>query len=255
MEWKEVREISEPMNADVAVLGFPGMANVGEQVITYLIKSLDPTPVAKIYSEYLMFPNNMVGISVLEEGRFALPSVSIFESKNPPLALVTSDVQPVPWGGMEIANEILRVLGRMGVTKAIVVTGFVDESYAGKVLAFGEDGDLLGRFKDAGAVSESLIKSVIGLAGSVLGMAKIRGLGSVVLSGVAPDYSPDPKAAKAVLEILDRVFSLGLDFKMIDRQIEEVERIKSELVKEIERRIREELGGHGEMDESTEYFG
>ncbi len=255
MGWMKVKEISEPARADVAVLGFPGMANVGEQVITYLIKNLNPVPVAKIYSEYLMFPNNMVGISVLEEGRFALPSISVFQSKDPSIALVTSDVQPVPWGGMEVANEVLRILDRMGVAKTVVVTGFVDENYAGKVLAFGDDEELLGKFLDAGALKESLIKSVIGLAGSMLGMAKIRGLNSVVLSGVAPDYSPDPKAAKGVLEILDKTFSLGLDFEMIDKEIEEIERIKSELIKEIERRIREELGGHGEMDESAEYVG
>jgi len=255
MGWMKVKEISALMPAEVAVLGFPGMANVGEQVITYLIKERDPSPVTKIYSEYLMFPNNMVGISVLEGGRFVLPSVSVFRLSDPAMALVTSDVQPVPWGGMEIANEILRVLLRMGVKKTIVITGFVDENYAGKVLAFGSDRELLDKFLEAGAIKEGLIKSVIGLAGAVLGLAKVKGINSVVLSGVAPDYSPDPKAAKSVLEILDRSFSLGLNFETIDKQIEEIERIKSELIKEIERRIREELGGHGEMDESTEYVG
>jgi len=255
MEWMKVKRISESAEADVAVLGFPGMANVGEQAIAYLIRNLDPTPIAKVYSEYLMFPNNMVGISVLEGGRFSLPSVSIFQSRDHPIALVTSDVQPVPWGGMEVANEVIKILDEMSVSKVIVVTGFVDEENAGKVLAFGDEEDLLSRFLEAGAVGESLIKSVIGLAGSMLGVAEIRGMKSVVLSGVAPDYSPDPRAARRVLEVLDKAFSLELDFEIIDKQIEEVERIKSELMKEIERRIREKLGRHGETDESAEYVG
>jgi len=251
----KVVEISRPSRADIAILGFPGMANVGEQVITYLIKEKDPSPIARIYSEHLMFPNNMVGISVLEDGKFVLPSVSLFQMADHPIVLVTSDVQPVPWGGMELAGELLRVLSGMGVTKAVVITGFVDENFAGRVLTFGDNDELVDRFVRAGAIRENLIKSVIGLAGSVLGMARIRGLSSAVLSGVAPDYSPDPKAAKSVLEVLNRAFSLGLDFEMIDKQIEEIERIKSELIREIERRIREELGAHGGMDESTEYVG
>ncbi len=251
----KVRRISEPLKADIAVMGFPGMANIGEQVITYLVKEKDPTPITKIYSEYLMFPNNMVGISILEGGKFILPSVSIFHMSNPQMALVTSDVQPVPWGGMEVSSEILRVLLNMGVRSIVVITGFVDESSVGKVFAFGNDGPLLNRFLEAGATRENPIKSVIGIAGSVLGLAKIKGINSVVLSGVAPDYSPDPRAAKRVLEILDKTFSIGLNYEIIDKQIEEIERVKSELMKEIEKKIREELGAQGGTDESAEYVG
>ncbi len=255
MGWMKVRKISKLSSADVAILGFPGMANVGEQVITYLVKEKDPTPITKIYSEYLMFPNNMVGISILEGGRFILPSISVFHMSNPSIALVTSDVQPVPWGGMEVSNEILKVLLSMRVKRVVVITGFVDENSAGKVLAFGNDNSLLDRLTKVGATKESPIKSVIGLAGSVLGLAKIKGVNSVVLSGVAPDYSPDPRAAKRVLEVLDKAFSIGLDYEIIDKETEEIERVKSELMKEIEKRIREKLGAQGGRDESTEYVG
>ncbi len=255
MGWTKVRKISEPLPADVAILGFPGMANVGEQVITYLVKEKNPTPITKIYSEYLMFPNNMVGISILEGGKFILPSISIFHMSDPSMALVTSDVQPVPWGGMEVSNEILNTLLNMGVKRIVVITGFVDENSAGKVFAFGNDDKLLDRFVEVGATKENPIKSVIGLAGSVLGLARIKGVKSVVLSGVAPDYSPDPRAAKRVLEVLDKTFSIGLDYKIIDKEIEEIERVKSELMKEIEKRIREELGAQGGVDESAEYVG
>ncbi len=255
MGWVKIREITAPSKSEIAILGFPGMANVGEQVLTYLIKEKEPVPVAKIYSEHLMFPNNMVGISVLEDGKFVIPSVSVFNLEREKIALVTSDVQPLPWGGMEVASEIMKFLMKMSIKKIVVVTGFVDESLARKALVFGNDEELLRRFLKAGAIRQDVIKSVIGLAGSVLAISKIRGLNGVVVSGVAPDYSPDPKAAKTVLEVLNKTFSLGIDFEIIDRQIEEIERIKSELIKEIEKKIREEMRGRGGVDESTEYVG
>ncbi|MEM2811281.1 MAG: PAC2 family protein, partial [Candidatus Korarchaeum sp.] len=144
---------------------------------------------------------------------------------------------------------------RLGVRRVIVITGFVEESVAGKVLVFGTDSELLDAFLSANAVKEDLIKVVVGLAGSVLGLARIRGISSIVVSGVSPDYSPDPRAAKRVLQSLDAVFSLNLDFESIDRQIEEIDKIKSEIIREIERRIREEQGFQGEGSESTEYVG
>ncbi|MEM0017580.1 MAG: PAC2 family protein [Candidatus Korarchaeum sp.] len=255
MGWTKLVELSKPSGAETAIIGFPGVANVGEQVITYLVREKKATPVMRIYSEYLIFPNNMVGISVTEDGRFLLPSVSVFQLNDPPLVLVTSDVQPVPWGSMEVANEILKALSRLGVRRVIVITGFVEESVAGKVLVFGTDSELLDAFLSANAVKEDLIKVVVGLAGSVLGLARIRGISSIVVSGVSPDYSPDPRAAKRVLQSLDAVFSLNLDFESIDRQIEEIDKIKSEIIREIERRIREEQGFQGEGSESTEYVG
>lgn len=255
MGWMRLVELSKPTGAETAIIGFPGVANVGEQVITYLVREKKAIPVMRIYSEYLIFPNNMVGISVTEDGRFLLPSVSIFQLNDPPLVLVTSDVQPVPWGSMEVADEILKALSRLGVRRIIVITGFVEESAAGKVLVFGADSELLNAFLTANAVKEDLIKVVVGLAGSVLGLARIRGISSIVVSGVSPDYSPDPRAAKRVLQSLDAVFSLNLDFESLDRQIEEIDKIKSEIIREIERRIREEQGFQGEESGSTEYVG
>jgi len=255
MGWMKIIELSKPLGAEIAIIGFPGVANVGEQVITYLVREKNAIPIVRIYSEYLVFPNNMVGISVTEDGKFLLPSVSIFQLRDPPLILVTSDVQPLAWGAMEIANEIIRILSGLGVKRIIVITGFVEESAAGKVIAFGTDNELLDVFLKANAVKEDLIKVVVGLAGSVLGVAKIRGIKSLVLSGVSPDYSPDPRAAKSVLLSLDSVFSLGLDFESLDRQIEEIDKIKSEILKEIERRLREEQGFQGEEVGSAEYVG
>lgn len=255
MGWIKLVELSKPSRADTAIIGFPGVANVGEQVITYLVKEKKATPIMRIFSEYLLFPNNMVGISVTEDGKFLLPSVSVFQLSDPPLLLVTSDVQPLPWGSMEIANEIMRALSRLGVRRIIVITGFVEESAAGKVLVFGTDEEFLDAFLTANAMKEDLIKVVVGLAGSVLGIARIRGIKSIVLSGVSPDYSPDPRAAKRVLQSLNKVFSLNLDFESLDKQIEEIDKIKSEILREIERRIREEQGLQGEESGSTEYVG
>lgn len=255
MGWIKVKELAKPLGAETAILGFPGVANVGEQVITYLVREKRAVPIFKIFSEHLIFPNNMVGISITDEGKFLLPSISVFQLGSPPLVLVTSDVQPAPWGSMEVANEVVSLLSKIGVRRIIVITGFVDESAAGKVIVFGSDGELLGAFLRANAVKEDLIKVVVGLAGSILGVAKIRGIQSLVVSGVSSDYSPDPRAAKNVLEALNTVFSLGLDFELLDRQIEEIDRIKSEIIKEIERRIREEQGLKGEEGEPAEYVG
>ncbi len=256
MVWMRRVDYTDPSEAKakVAIAGFPGIANVGEQVITYLIKELNATLVSKIYSEHLIFPGNMVGISVSSDGSFSIPAVSVFKIPDSELVIVTSDVQPVIWGGMEVAAEVFKVLKQMGVDRVVIITGFVDESLAGQVLVTGEDEDLVKSFLENGAIEKPVIKSIIGLAGVMMTLAKLEGVKVTSLTGVSQDYSPDPRAAREVLKVLDGAFNLKINFEQIDKQIEELEKVRKEILAEIERRLKEQMQAGG-PDESSEYVG
>ncbi|HIE23223.1 MAG TPA: hypothetical protein EYP68_03225, partial [Candidatus Korarchaeota archaeon] len=71
----ELMDVKEPVT--IAIAGYPGMGNIGIQVVSYLADKLDAKLAAKIYSEYLMLSSNVAGIMINRDGTFRLPAIEI----------------------------------------------------------------------------------------------------------------------------------------------------------------------------------
>ncbi len=243
MVWTKLIELERPRGkTEVAIAGFPGVANVGGQVQSYLRSKLDGKPIARLYSEYLLLPGNVAGILIEPNGEFSLPSVDfnlVTNKKGDSFVLVHSHVQPLPWGQLEIAHECIDYLKRLGVRRIVIVTGFAKSEEVGRVLVFGNDEEIVQRVKEAGGVENREIKTIIGLAGAFLAtIKKVGGLSFVSLTGVAEDSSYyDPRASRSVLEILNRVFDLGVDLRDLDEIIEHLEKIRRKVLEELEAQL------------------
>lgn len=213
MRWNklvELREINRPVI--MAIAGYPGMGNIGRQVISYIGDMLNAKNVAKIYSEYMMLSANVAGIIIKEDGGFELPSIEVkfaeFDSNG--FFLISSPAQPVPWGQLEVSTLLMDYLISKGVEVLFVVTGFVDRDLKGSVITFGDE-EWTEKFVATGSTRSETVKSIVGLAAANLTLAKISGVKYVFLSGVTEDYLPDPETAKKVLQQLDGVIGLGID--------------------------------------------
>lgn len=251
MGWMKLIEYERPKApVKIAIAGFPGVANVGGQVQAYLVNELKGKLIARIFSEHLLLPGNVAGITIDERGGFNLPSVDFYLASTRPIILVYSQVQPLPWGQMEVAEGIVSYLRSLGVETVIVVTGFVNRDEAGKVIIFGND-SMIEEFYRNGAMQNRQIKTIIGLAGAFLGaLKKNDSMKYISITGIAEDISYDPKASRAVLSMIDRVMKLNLNFEHIDKRIAEIEEIRRRLMEELEEQVSEES-----EEQSPEYVG
>ncbi len=240
MVWTNLVELKRPQRrTEVAIAGFPGVANVGGQVQSYLRSKLNGEPIARLYSEHLLLPGNVAGILIEPNGEFSLPSIDfnlVTNKKGDPFILVHSHVQPLPWGQLEIAHQCIDYLEGLGVKRIVIVTGFAKSEDVGKVLVFGNDQEIVRRVKEAGGIENREIKTIIGLAGAFLAtVKKVGGISFVSLTGVAEDSSYyDPRASRSVLEILNKVFDLGVDLRDLDEIIERLEKIRRKVLEELE---------------------
>ncbi len=243
MGWLKFSILGEPAGGyGLAIAGYPGVANVGAGVVTYLSEELGAEPLARLYSEYLFLPGNVAGISISEDGSFELPSIDIYHTREEVssvgrLLLITSQVQPVPWGQLEVASKLLGKLKSLGASSLLVVTGFADPDIAGRVLAFGTNSDLLQRIISAGAEEKTPMKSIVGLAGATLASAKLFDLPYVSLTGVSETSAPDFRAAGEVLKILNSALDLQLNLGSIERRIREFEEMKRSILRQLEEQI------------------
>jgi len=63
---------------------------------------------------------------------------------------------------------------------------------------------------------------IIGAAGLLLGLGKLRGVEGVCLMGETPGFYDDWAATKGVLTVLDKILNLNLDFMELDENIDKM---------------------------------
>ncbi|RLG45693.1 MAG: hypothetical protein DRN90_07595 [Thermoproteota archaeon] len=225
MGWNKLVELIDVKDpVPIAIAGYPGMGNIGIQVVSYLADKLDAKLTAKIYSEYLMLSSNVAGIIINKDGTFKLPAIEIrlADKGQNRLFLVSSPVQPVPWGQLEVSSLLFDYLKEKGVKVIFIIAGFVDRTLYNTVITFGDE-EWTKKLEELGSIRNETIRSVIGLAGANLTLARLRGFRYVFVSGVAADYLPDPKPAQNILDKLNSIMSLGIDMEEMGRRVQEFE--------------------------------
>ncbi|MCK5593015.1 PAC2 family protein, partial [Candidatus Bathyarchaeota archaeon] len=69
----------------------------------------------------------------------------------------------------------------------------------------------------------------------LLGLARFRNINALCLLGETRGYLPDPKAAKSILNILQKMLKIKVDLTRLDEEIEKSKKIV-ERMREIEKR-------------------
>jgi proteasome assembly chaperone (PAC2) family protein len=217
------------MNELVGIVASRGMRSIGIIAMDYLIKKLQPRLIDELYSthfpliyetqpSYAAHPDypGTPGIWLQKIGA-GLPKVEFYLSLLPRL-LLTRGYHANFQGQYEVAERVLDIYEKHNVKRLFVLAGYgVGE---GEVCCAATDLELLEELKKHG-IGTGYEGPFMGFSGLVLGLAKLRGIKAACLFGRSrpsiedPEY-PDPGAAKKVLETLNRVLDLNLDFSAFD---------------------------------------
>ncbi len=233
----------------VLIEGLPGIGNVGKIVVEYLIQKLNAKKFAEVYSS--SFPYH---VFVREDGTVELPKNELYyvKRKEGDLVFLTGDFQSMtPEGHYEISNAVLDFAKKLGVKFVITLGGFGIEDIPKKprVIGAATSEELVATLKSLGVYVEGRnIGMIVGASGLLLGLGKLKGMDGFCLMGetLARPVFADPRAAKAVIDVLLKYLKLDVDLTELEKKAQELEKAiarAKQMEKEILERLRRQQTG------------
>lgn len=221
----QIRYYLEPQVTKPAMIcGLPGIGSVAWLAATHLQKDLKAELFAEVFSP-MFSPKvwlNEDGIVKLMKGEF------YYWKKNTDvgtdLLLFTANEQPYsPEGQYELAEAVLDLAEKFGVTRVITMGGMATEKLTeqpkvyvgGTNIAQVKELEGLGAVKLAGG-------AITGTNGLIFGLAEPRKIPAICLLAETPGYlSLDGNAAKAALQLLSKLTNIAVDFALLEKQAKE----------------------------------
>jgi len=216
----EVPQLRNP----IMVVGLPDSGRVAKIVLDHLIKTLKATKIGYLYSDYL--PPRLL---MTQEGQVDMMKHEIFywvnQDASQDLLLYTGDAQPIlPEGAFRLSEAVIDLAQKFGVSLVVTVGAFITGKIAEKPSVYGaaSEVELVEELKrlnvkiiDSGAVTW--------MNGLIPGLAKVRRLQGLFLSGETSGFMVDPRAAMIILRVLTKKLGLDLDLTELEKQAKDVE--------------------------------
>jgi len=237
MEKTIIKEKMKPkLKKPVLIEGLPGLGMVGRIATRYLIRQLKATKLADLYSPHLPYyvlVNKKGSVRLLREEFYFWKN----ETGENDLILLTGDQQAQTIEGQyEMAGCILDFAEKYNVKMTVTIGGYRKEAQeTPKVVAVSTNPKLLKRALQGDAIASPAGNPIVGTAGLLLGLARFRNTDALCLLGETCGYLRDPRAAKSVLSVLQKILHLKVDLSELEGQIEKSDEIVDKM-REIEER-------------------
>jgi len=223
------------MRSPILIEGLPGIGMVGKLAADHIVKELKGTMVAQLYSPH--FPHQVLmqknGLMKMLKYKFYL----IRGKKNDLLVLV-GDVQAMTSEAQyEVAGKVLDYAQRKGCKLIFTLGGYGIGKTIGGSRVFGSatDKELIPLYSKHGVIFGESRGSIIGAAGLLLGMGRIRGMKGVCLMGETHGAYVDAKAAEEVLKVLSKILGIKINLEKLSERARDGERFMKKMEKEAEK--------------------
>ncbi|MEM3730821.1 MAG: proteasome assembly chaperone family protein [Candidatus Bathyarchaeia archaeon] len=250
---KELTKVE--LNNPVLIEGLPGLGLVGKIVTRYLIKQLKANKLAYLYSPhfpYFVLVNKKGSVRLLR-GTFYF-----WTNKNGKNDIIffTGDSQAQTIEGQyEISDSILNFACQHKVKMVITIGGYrMEAKDKPKVIAAATNQEILNQAIKAGAIVSPVGSPIVGTAGIILGLARLKKIDGLCLLGETRGYLPDPKAAKSILEVLKLLLNIPVDLSGLEEEISKAEKMVSRLQKIEEKRVLQAEERRKEEDKKITYI-
>ncbi|MCD6373210.1 MAG: proteasome assembly chaperone family protein [Thermococcus sp.] len=235
----------------VFIEGLPGIGLVGKLAADHLIQELEAVKFAELYSPHFMHQVLIKRGSIVE-----LMKNEFYYWKNPEengrdIIIITGDQQVPPTdspGHYEVVGKMLDFVEEFGVREIITMGGYQVPELQGepRVLAAVTHEELVDHYREKleGCEVEVIWRedeggAIVGAAGLLLGLGKLRSMYGISLLGESLGYIVDAKAAKSVLSAVTQILGIEVDMSALDERAKETEEILQK-VQEMQRAMLEQ---------------
>jgi len=227
----QIIELKRPkLRRPVLVEGLPGVGNVGRIAAGYLVDELKAKKFAELYSSHFM------PFVLLQENSCVHMIKNEFfywkakKKGQRDLIILIGDSQSVDAEGhYEIAEAILDYVKSLGVREIFTLAGLSTGQMKEKPRVVGAvtHPELVKKYKKYGIDFDTgtRVGTIVGAAGLLLGLGKVRGMKGVCLLGETAGFPiiPDPKSAQAVLQVLMKILNLKIDISKLEKKVKDME--------------------------------
>lgn len=236
----------------IMLAGWPGMGNVALGGIDYLRRRLKAAAFAEIDMGEFSAPDMVI----VEDGVTRLPEVPkqvFYYTRYPNLVIFESEAQLGGMAGVSLMETILDLAQELKVWRIYTGAAFpLPVSHKEPSTVFGAvNGEYLKDFLIDYNVKMMEEGQISGLNGLLLGFAAKRGIEAICLLATMPQYAinfPNPKASKAIIEVLGRMLDIKVDMMELDLLIREMDK----RVGMIEEKIKEIFPGVEKKDKEVD---
>ncbi len=220
------------MKNPILIEGLPGIGLVGKIAADHMIAELKAKKVADLISPH--FPHQVImqknGVMRMIKNRlYHVPG------KKNDLLILVGDVQAVTSEAQyEVTGKMLDYVEKKGVKLIITLGGYGTGRVHQTPRIFGivSHKPLVEKYKKYGIIFGESKGSIIGAAGLLLGLGKVRGLQGICIMGETHGGFVDPKSAQGVLESLCKILEIKVDTKKLDQRAKESEQFAKKMEKE-----------------------
>ena len=201
----------------LVITGFPGMGLVGNIAAHYIVSSLNLN-----YIGYFDSPN-LPPVMTVENG-IIYPPIRLYGNEN--LMVIYSEVLIPPMAVSELTDEIVKCVSDLN-PKIIVNLDGITALNPKEVYAVSSSAEVLKSIE-----KENIPSLNLGLIGGMAGVITLKcgdgNIPSICLMAETPGIRPDPKGASNLIEVLNKLYNIGVN---TDELIKEDEELKEKLRK------------------------
>jgi len=235
METEIIEKERVKLKDGVLITGLPGIGLIGQVVGRYLTQELKAKKVATLYSHH--FPHQ---VFMTKKGSMRLIKNSIYHypAKGADLLILVGDVQAMSSVGQyEVAEKILEYSRKVGIKKIMTVGGYSTGKITEKkrIFAVATHKRMLEKFKKFGVVFGEAKGSIVGIAGLLPALGKLRGFEGICLMGETHGGYVDAVSARNIVKLIADYFGITIDLKKLDAKAKDSEKMLKKIEEEIQK--------------------
>lgn len=237
----------------VFIEGLAGIGHIGKTCVSYLADHLDAEKIGELYSHH--FPPYTI---INDDKTLDLLKNNIYQLKRDDgrdLLIIEGNAQAqTPEGHFQVAEEILDFAGESDVSEIITIGGYGTGDVVEDPEVFGavSSTDVKEKYSSHGIKFDHEVGQIVGASGLLLGLGEERGHEGICLLGETPGFLlSDPKATEAVLQVVEEILGLDLDYTELDKKVEE----SQEVLKKLQNLQQQQGQESGDQQQDLGYIG
>ena len=196
------------------IQGLPGIGFVASVAVLHLIRKLKAEKFAEVFS-----PHFQDAVFATGDGEVRRPSIEFYLARigNRDLIFLYGNTQPLTrYGQYEVSGKSLDLVKGLGCNTVVSFAGLRRDQLQGppNVFCTASDFETLENAQKKGV--NSISGEVYGMAGIIVGLARLKGMHGLCLLAETLGAYPDQKAAKAVIERFSALYDLKFDLSDLD---------------------------------------
>ena len=221
----------------VLVTGLPGIGMIGQVVGRYLVEELKCKKIALLFSPH--FPHQ---VFMTKSGgmRMIRNSFFVHRGRKRDILILVGDVQAMSSVGQyEVADAVLDYAKKLGVKEVLTVGGYSTGkiSEQRRVFAVATSDKMRTRLKKFGVIFGEARGSIVGAAGLLPALGRLRDLEGACVMGETHGGYVDTASARQIVLLIAKYTETPVDIKRLDALAKESEKTIKKVEEDIKRNM------------------